>query len=189
MLAEQGSTERLSVRQVAAAAGVTAPAVYRHFPDRRALVAEVVARCFAEFDAAVAAAVAGAGAGDPFDALRRGCHAYVRYGLDHPQLYRVMFGVWSTGPKAVGTYGRRPHPGARSFTVLVETIQQCIHSGAKVRRGGTFLAFLLWTQLHGIVDLHTGKPELPWPAPLELVDCALVNAGLGPRRASPRTAA
>ena len=38
VLAAHGDTERLSIRAVAAEAKVTPPAVYRYFPDRRALV-------------------------------------------------------------------------------------------------------------------------------------------------------
>jgi AcrR family transcriptional regulator len=49
VLAECGDSQRLSLRAVAAAANVTPAAVYRHFPDRRALVAAIVASCFADF--------------------------------------------------------------------------------------------------------------------------------------------
>src|ERR1035441_10117148 len=62
------------------------------------------------------AAQAEQGAADPFEALPRRCRAYVAFGTAQPYLYRVMFGAWSAGPKALGTYGRRPHPGAGAFT-------------------------------------------------------------------------
>jgi AcrR family transcriptional regulator len=49
-LAELGDAERLSVRAVARAAGVTAPSTYRHFPDKRSLVRAVVEERFRDFD-------------------------------------------------------------------------------------------------------------------------------------------
>ena len=116
VLAAHGDTERLSIRAVAAEAQVSPPAVYRHFPDRRALVRTVVETCFERFAARLT--LAKRGAASPFEALRRRCRAYVAFGAAEPHLYRVLFGAWSAGPKALGTYGRRPHPGAGAFTDL-----------------------------------------------------------------------
>src|SRR6266702_3052342 len=114
VLAAHGDTARLSIRGVAGQAQVTPPAVYRHFPDRRTLVLTVVETCFDRFESQLAQAEHGAA--DPFEALRRRCRAYVAFGTAQPHLYRVMFGAWSAGPKALGTYGRRLHPGAGAFT-------------------------------------------------------------------------
>jgi AcrR family transcriptional regulator len=181
VLAAHGDTERLSIRAVAAEAQVTPPAVYRHFPDRRALVRAAVETCFDRFETRLAQA--GQGAAGPFEALRRRCRAYVAFGTAQPQLYRVMFGAWSAGPKALGTYGRRPHPGAGAFTALIASIQRCLDAGAQTRRPGPFLAFQLWSLLHGMTDLRAGKPEMPWPGPDEMIDNFLVCLGLHlPRR-------
>lgn len=73
-------------------------------------------------------ALAAQGAGDPFDALRRQCRAYAEFGVAEPQMYRVMFGAWEAGPKALGTYGRRPHPDAAALTA---SIQRCLDAGAR----------------------------------------------------------
>jgi AcrR family transcriptional regulator len=176
VLAARGDTERLSIRAVATEAQVSPPAVYRHFPDRRALVRVAVETCFDRFQAQLARA--GRGAGTPFEALRRQCRAYVAFGTSQPELYRVMFGAWSAGPKALGTYGRRPHPGAAAFTDLIASIQRCLDTGAQTRRPSPFLAFQLWALLHGMTDLRTGKPEMPWPGADEMIDHYLISLGL-----------
>ena len=79
VLAAHGDTERLSIRAVAAEAQVTPPAVYRHFPDRRALVRTAVETCFDRFE--IHLAQAEQGAAGPFEALRRRCRAYVASAL------------------------------------------------------------------------------------------------------------
>ena len=89
-----------------------------------------------------------------------------------------MFGAWSAGPKALGTYGRRPHPGAAAFTNLIASIQRCLNARAQTRRSSVFLAFQLWCLLHGMTDLRAGKPELPWPGAGEMIDHLLVSLGL-----------
>jgi AcrR family transcriptional regulator len=45
--------ENLSLREVARRLGVSHQAPYRHFPSRDHLLAEVVDRCFRDFDAAL----------------------------------------------------------------------------------------------------------------------------------------
>jgi len=181
VLAAHGDTDRVTIRAVAAEAEVSPPAVYRCFPDRRALVRTAVETCFERFTAQLAQA--SQGAPNPFEALRRRCRAYAAFGAVQPHLYRAMFGAWSAGPKALGTYGRRAHPGAESFTELIGLIQRCLDAGAQTRRPSPFLAFQLWSLLHGLTDLRAGKPELPWPGTDEMIDHYLVSLGLrAPRR-------
>ncbi len=181
VLATHGDTERLSIRAVAAEAQVTPPTVYRYFPDRRALVRTVVETCFGRFE--IQLAQAEQGVADPFEALRRRCRAYVAFGAGQPDLYRVLFGAWSAGPKVLGTYGRRPHPGAGAFTALTASIQRCLNAGAQTRLPSPFLAFQLWCLLHGMTDLRAGKPEMPWPGSDEMIDNFLACLGLrAPRR-------
>jgi AcrR family transcriptional regulator len=184
VLAAHGDTERLSIRAVAAEAQVTPPAVYRCFPDRRALVRTTVETCFDRFETQLAQAEQGTA--DPFEALRRRCRAYADFGTAQPHLYRVMFGAWSAGPKELGTYGRRPHPGAAAFTALIASIQRCLNAAAQTRRSSPFLAYQLWSLLHGMTDLRAGKPEMPWPGPDEMINHYLVCLGLRvPRQPGP----
>ncbi len=72
----------LSIREVCARAGVTAPTIYHHFGDKAALVDRVVDDCFADFDRAFARTRARR----PIRSRR--CAGrfdrYVEYGLRHP---------------------------------------------------------------------------------------------------------
>lgn len=80
--------EHVSLREIARNVGVSATAVYRHFPDKHALLA-ALARAGAEqlareqIDAQAAAGGGMAG----FDATGR---AYVRFALANPALFRLM---------------------------------------------------------------------------------------------------
>ena len=78
-----------SLRGVARRAGVSAPAVYRHFADKDALLAAVAEECWDRIGAALLAAVEAA----PDDALERfratGI-AYVTFAVEHPEHFRAM---------------------------------------------------------------------------------------------------
>jgi AcrR family transcriptional regulator len=88
MLAER-DVEGLSLREMARTVGVSATAVYRHFPDKTALMSALAHEGLDRLAAAQHAAsdeVGGGRAG--FAATGR---AYVRFALANPALFRLIF--------------------------------------------------------------------------------------------------
>ena len=171
LLAELGDANQLSIRAVAAAVGVTPPSIYRHFPDKQALLAAVLEQRWKELNAAIAGEVVA----DPFVTLRRGCLAYVRFAEEHPGHYRVLFSAAS--PAGV-TQRRETHPGAPSFLLTVDTITRCLK--ARGHTGDPWaLATRTWVTLHGLVDLRiTMMFPFPWQPAEEFVDALLTDLGL-----------
>jgi len=80
LLEEQGLAA-LSLREVARRAGVSHNAPYRHFPDRDSLLAELAAEGFRRLGEAMSAKQG-----------RVMGEAYVRFALEHPSRFRLMFG-------------------------------------------------------------------------------------------------
>ena len=79
----------LSLREVARAVGVSANAVYRHFPDKRALMGALALEGLAKLGAAQRAAAETAGGGVAgFNATGR---EYVRFAMQNPALFRLIF--------------------------------------------------------------------------------------------------
>jgi AcrR family transcriptional regulator len=88
LLEEEGPAS-LTMRRLAERVGIRAPSLYKHFPDKAALEAAVIATGLEDAAAAFEAAVDAAT--DPLSALAA---TYRRFALDHPHLYRLM----NTGP-------------------------------------------------------------------------------------------
>ena len=74
---ETADEEAVSIRAVADAVGVTPPAIYLHFADKRELILEVCAASFAELDRV--SEEAAAGSSDPVESLRLRGRAYVQF--------------------------------------------------------------------------------------------------------------
>ncbi|MFM2475436.1 TetR/AcrR family transcriptional regulator, partial [Burkholderia cenocepacia] len=150
--------ERLTLRAIAREAGITAPAIYRHFPDRDAIVRAVVDVAFEELRAAL---VAGRAAGaTPVDALRGTCDAYLAFARDRPQPYRLMLGgVWDASAAMVeGDPTGLRELGLDALEVVVEAMQACIDAGASRRTDARRAAVELWVGLHGLAELDGGPP-------------------------------
>src|SRR5687768_1046397 len=89
LLIRTGDQEAVSVRAIAEAVGVTPPSIYLHFADKAELIWSVCARHFAALDDAIESAAATSD--EPLEQLRLRGGAYVRFGLDHPEQYRILF--------------------------------------------------------------------------------------------------
>jgi AcrR family transcriptional regulator len=85
----------LSLRGLARAAGVSATAVYRHFPDKAALLGALAEAGLDRLGATQQVAAQQAEAQGPLASFAASGSAYVRFALAHPALFRL---IWSTAP-------------------------------------------------------------------------------------------
>lgn len=107
----------VSTRAVCEAAGVGAPMLYRLFGDKAGLLAAVVDRAFEEYLAGKRAAVPSA---DPVADLRRGWDNHMRFALEHPHHYRLMYSPELTVP---------PASAREAHTLLLAILERCAVAG------------------------------------------------------------
>ena len=109
LFAEHGY-DGVTMRAVAAAVGVSAMTPYRYVAGKEELFALVRADAFRRFAERLEAALA-RGGGDPLARLRRLKRAYVRFAIDAPDAYRIMFELRQPDGAAVASPeldGREP---------------------------------------------------------------------------------
>lgn len=87
LLAERAA-EDVSLREMAREVGVSATSVYRHFPDKSALMRALAGEGLERLAVAQQAAAQGHEGAASFAATGR---AYVRFALAHPALFRLIF--------------------------------------------------------------------------------------------------
>lgn len=182
LLAEKGDEDAVSIRMIADAVGVTAPSIYLHFPDKDALIEAVCDQRFREFDEALEKAASVED--DPLDALRARGRAYVQFGLDNPEHYRVIF--MTRHDRAMELADLTPdgeRAGARAFGHLVEAVVRAAEAGAITAPDPLTTSILIWSGFHGIVSLLISEPGFPWPPVDVLVEglLGLQIEGLRPR--------
>lgn len=88
MLGERDA-DSLSLREIARAVGVSATSVYRHFPDKEALMTALALEGLAQLGAAQREASEAVGGGA--DGFKETGRAYVRFALANPALFRLIF--------------------------------------------------------------------------------------------------
>ena len=144
-LLESEGLAALSLREVARRAGVSHQAPYHHFPDRESILAALVAQGFDDLTGRLDAAISGADSADPKKALISAGEAYVRFALDRPGVFRVMF-----RPEIVDVrrFADAEQAGARAFAQL-ERLVSLLRSTAERK----VLTSLQWATVHGLACL------------------------------------
>ena len=181
--------EGLTLREIGARLGVSRTALYRHFADKRALLAAVATEGFRTLrQQLVTAREEGDRGRAAFDAMGA---AYVRFAVANPSHYRVMFGGFvdpaASDPELAGE-------AAGAFQLLVDALA-ALQRDAVIRGDDTVkMANFVWAVLHGVAMLGIDG-QLHEPGGVEeLIPYALerLRTGIGldtrhpPARASGR---
>lgn len=152
LLAEEGE-DALTVRGVARRVGVDHSAAYRHFEDKRALLAAIAQRGFEDLTAAIRAATAAVPEDDPPGRLMALAGAYVHFALERPAHFRVML-----GPR-LNDDGRFPgleRAVGDAFGVLKDEIAGGIARGVLADVPVLGAAGAVWSSAHGFAVLLLG---------------------------------
>ncbi|MCU1355563.1 MAG: regulatory protein TetR [Acidimicrobiales bacterium] len=173
LLTASGSEDAVSIRAVADAVGVTPPSIYRHFPDKAHLIFEVCARHFDAIDAALVQPILRAG-GDPVEALAELARGYVRFGVENPEHYRIMF--MGHADHTPGMYASERVLETGSFGGTAQLVQRAIDAGRLRADAGdaVLVTYVIWAALHGVVTVAVSKPNMPAP-PLDAQVDAMID--------------
>jgi AcrR family transcriptional regulator len=148
MVTEEGAWN-FTLREVARRAGVSHAAPYNHFTDKAALLAEVATLGFNGLRGEMEAAA------DRHQDSARGAllgisTAYIRFAVERPAHYRLMF-----GPDLAD---RERHPGLdqasdAAFAVLTSALERG-QAGGQIRAGPVLdQAVAAWSMVHGLTLL------------------------------------
>jgi AcrR family transcriptional regulator len=175
--------EHVSLRAIAAAAGVSHVAVVHHFASREGVLAAVAADVFRELTAGVAEV---AGAAPPRRAFRAVGEHYLRWALAHPALYRLAFGS--------GAWRTTEHAGLRAGAAqLLAAIAGEIRELGDAPEAAIDRALFAWSAAHGaallLLDNRALVDELHRGSADRLIAIVLdgVFAGVAPRRRARRS--
>lgn len=147
LLAEKGA-DGFSLREVARRAGVSAAAPAHHFGDAAGLLTAVATL---GFEGLTQALEAGDARGeDARAALREQGIEYVRYAMDHPGRFRLMFRTGQLQKNAA-----LEHHGAAAFEVLARGVRRAvgIAEAMSMTPAHWNVVTALWSLVHGYAHL------------------------------------
>ena len=134
---------------VAKEAGVAAPSVYAHFTDVRHLMSEIVRECWRQLADEMGDGLVAEGAGH--EALTRQLCAYVRYAMERPSRYQMLFAMQ---PMDVAEPHDIPGIVQPAFRKVRDALRAIRDAGGAIPGESSFSAALLVLSLaHGRIAL------------------------------------
>jgi AcrR family transcriptional regulator len=162
--------EGFSLRQVAERIGYSATTIYRYFANKEDLLFAIVYEGFQQFGRELQAAARSTD--NPLQRLEALGRAYIRFGIQNPVYYQLMF-----MQRADLLFRRRAgqtQPPIDSFNILQQAVQQALDAGVLRRGQAETYSHVLWALVHGITSLVVAQmPDFTAPALEHTIDIAL----------------
>ena len=160
LFAEHGY-EAVTMRKVANQIAYSPTAIYLYFKDKETLVWEL---CTHDFLTLARKFQRIAKVKDPVERLRKIGRAYLNFGLEYPNHYRLMFMTYN--PYAEPTKLDLEHGNAEvdAYAFLKVSVSDAIQAGC-IRHeydDAELLAQTLWAGVHGVISLHIAKRNDAW---------------------------
>jgi AcrR family transcriptional regulator len=175
--------DALTMRKIADTIEYSPATIYLHFASRDEIARHLVESGFAELIAYFGPVAAIA---DPSERLSAIGRAYVTFGIEHPQTYRLIFMENYTSAVMGGEKLEDPdEPGTRAFGFVEQTVRELVERGTIAPIDPALGAEMLWAAVHGIVSLKLVCPDFPTHSAQALADTMLATLDAGLRATKP----
>ncbi len=149
----------LTVRRIAASAGVSTMNVYSRFGGKEGVVDQLYMEGFRRLGASVVTATNN---DNVLDGIRAACFAYREFALGNPTLYSVMFDrpVPDFEPSEEATAA-----ADATLDLLVGRLTRARDAGLIDTANPFAIAAIVWATCHGAISLEmkeVGPPEIDW---------------------------
>jgi AcrR family transcriptional regulator len=143
-----------SMRKLAKQVGVTAPALYRHYDGREAVLIEVVREAYQEFTRYLYRALAEP---TPLDRFLGAGQGYLEFVFEHPRWYSIIH----TAPEALGIETVPPDieaMGSAIHNFWNDRVRECMEAGVLKPGDPEVTSITMWAHAHGMIQLfHRGQ--------------------------------
>lgn len=144
--------ENTSIRKIATKIEYSPGIIYHHFKDKNELLLALHDKAFECKIEALFHSVQNIA--DPLERLKATGRAYLRYGIDNPQDYELMF-ILSCTMEALAVKEEFWQDGAAAIQMLKQNIAKCMEAGYfRKDLNVDEISLILWSQVHGLVSLH-----------------------------------
>ena len=150
--------DAVTMRRIADRIEYSPTAIYFHFRDKEALLKEL---CQNDFLSLAQQFVAMQDIANPLEKMKATGRAYLKFGLDHPNHYRLMF---MTPHPPVEPDNERGNPEEDAYAFLKAIIAQAIEERRFKREYNDvdLVTQTVWSGVHGVISLHIAKSNDNW---------------------------
>jgi AcrR family transcriptional regulator len=167
MFASEGF-ENVSMRKIAEKIEYSPTTIYLYFKDKSDLIYQLCEESFAKLGQILERIRRKHD--DPLEALREAAQAYVKFGLQHPNHYKVIFIIPLQETLDHDDYAFEGSMGERAFNYLRNCVAECIRQGKFRQVDPELTSQALWAGMHGVTSLLIAHKDFPWVSQKKLIE-------------------
>lgn len=152
--------ENVSMRKIAEKIEYSPTTIYLHFQDKADLLDCVCEETLQKLESRLAAIRESTP--DPLARLRQGLRAYIDFGLEHPNDYRVAFLIEFRPFAEEERCPRCRTAGLKNFESVQADVRECMRLGIFGHHDVEATSQALWAAIHGLTSLLILHPHFPW---------------------------
>jgi AcrR family transcriptional regulator len=160
--------ENVSMRRVAEKIEYSPTTIYLYFEDKASLLYAICEETFAGLAKRMEAITRDGD--DPIEVLRRGCRAYVDFGLKYPNHYKLTFINHPQHPRDKKRHLREESMGMKAYGNLRSGVEACIKAKKFRETNVEAVTQMMWAGGHGVTSLLISMPDFPWVKKTDLID-------------------
>ena len=145
-----GGLDGLSMRKLATQLGVTAPALYRYYKSKDAVLVDVVGEAFRVFAQYLYRAVEGR---TPVERFRLTGRSYLAFALEHPQYYSLLHAAHDIMGREALPHEATDHASAVG-QFMVDRVREGMEYGMLKPGPPETVARTIWAHAHGLVSIY-----------------------------------
>jgi len=145
--------ENVTIRNIADGIEYSPATVYLYFKDKDDILYALHVEGFRKLIKAQQAILP---TRDPLNRLKKCGQAYIRFALENPEYYDLMFIMSATGKKIEET-DKDWTVGLESYDILRQIVRDCMDADAIPRNNIDTVSFALWSLVHGMAALIIRK--------------------------------
>ena len=159
LFAQEGYAN-VSMRKIAEKIEYSPTTIYLYFKDKNELLKFICEETFAKLGEQIREI--SEPEIDEIESLKKGLHAYVSFGLEHPNHYEVVFNMPIFNQPHDDEYKYEGSMGQRTFDYLRSQVAGCVAAG-KLKKGDVdAMSQMLWASIHGVVSLLNNHLDFPF---------------------------
>lgn len=152
--------ENVSMRRIAEKIEYSPTTIYLYFEDKADLLYSICEETFAKLIEKMNSITVTSD--DPVEALKQGCRAYIDFGLEYPNHYRVTFINHPEAGKDQAHQQMEGSSGMKAFDCLRQAVAECVRQGKFRETDVDLMSQAIWAAGHGVVSLMIVKKHFPW---------------------------
>ena len=146
---EQGF-EKTSIRGIAEAIEYSPATIYLYYKDKNELLFALHEEAFVKMMAELSVVI---NVEDPFERLVEMGRQYIKFALENPELYDLMF-IMTAPMETLACRDEVWEDGMKSFCLLQAVVNQCVAAGYFKVQDTETASLTIWAYMHGLVTIY-----------------------------------